>query len=389
MKKTFTLLLSAVCLQLFSQTYNITVYNTQNSQIISDNIQDFKLKNGTIWIVTNAGLSKMVGETFTNYSNVPVGQDILNKVAVGNSGTVYMSTYASGFIKFNGQTFTTYTNQNSQLPSNVANDIATDSAGNLWIASPVGLIKFNGTTFTTYMANAQVSTLGIDGNDNVYFGVNGMLRKINPNGVISDITDGVFKILKATNNGVYISTGDGLGKIVNNQYEYLYWMGGESCLADCGLETADVDNTGDLWLGLMPNCANGGVQRFTDCIVYHSQNSAMPDNMINAIDATTATTVWAGTAEGGLVKLSTSLDTENFGAKSFAIYPNPAKNGFQIENAKLVAGVKIYDLRGTVVKTFRSGFEGTLDVSGLDTGVYLVKGTGVNGETFSKRLIKE
>ncbi|RZJ70624.1 T9SS type A sorting domain-containing protein [Flavobacterium sp.] len=389
MKKTFTLLLSAICLQLFSQTYTITVYNTQNSGIASNNIQDFKLKNGTMWIVTNAGLTKMVGTTFTNYNNVPVGSDPLNKVAIGTNNNVFMSTYATGFIKYNGSAFTTYTTSNSQLPNNSINDMATDSAGNLWLACPNGLVKFNGTTFTTYMSGAQVNSLGIDQSDNVYFAINGMLRKINANGAIADVTDGVYKILRATTSGIYISTGDGLGKIVGNQYEYLHWMGGNSCLADCGLSTADVDNTGDLWLGLMPNCANGGVQRFTDCITYSPQNSALPNPHITSIDATSSTTVWAGTQEGGLVKFSTNLEAEDFEAKTFSVFPNPAKNSFQIENSQDIVSISFYDIRGVVVKTITSEFDNSIDVSGLGSGIYLLQAATADGKFFAKRFVKE
>lgn len=254
----------------------------------------------------------MVGNNFTNYtvSNSTIPTNMLTKIAVSGNN-VWASTYQEGLVYRNGNTgaFLHYTMSNSAIPTNVPNGIATDGQGALWIASSSGLTKFNGTTWTTYnTSNSQIgsndiTSVAVDASDNVWVSAGGMLQKFSSN-TFTSVTDGVAKILKITTTGIYVNTGDGLGKIVNNDYANIYWTN-NSCLASCNINAVGLDETNKVWLGL-DSCGNyaGGVQNFTNCTTYTTSNSGLPHNSITSLHVIDSNVIWAGTLEGGLVRMN-------------------------------------------------------------------------------------
>ena len=351
MKKLYSLLLLLVAATALGQSYTFTVFNTNNSGIAANNVNDFKQSStGTLWIATNNGLSAMVGNNFTNYrtNNSTIPTNILSMIAVSGNN-VWAGTYQQGLVYRNGTTgaFTHYTTSNSNIPNNFATGIATDSQGNLWMGSPSGLTKFNGTTWTTYnSSNSQlccndVTSVAVDASNNVWISAGGMLMKFNGT-TFTTITDGVMKILKVTPSAIYVNTGDGLGKIVNNNFTNLYYTN-SSCLASCAINTAGVDETNKVWLGL-DTCGNyeGGLQNFTNCITYTTSNSALPHNSISSMHIVDSNVIWVGTLEEGLVRMNktdnppcvapTGLNVAQFGQNSAylawnAANPAPA-NGY-------------------------------------------------------------
>ncbi len=351
MKKFYSLFLLLLSVTVFGQSYTFTVYNTNNSGIAANNVNDFKISStGTMWIATNNGLSAMVGNSFTTYrtNNSTIPTNGLSMVAVTGSN-VWIATYQQGLVYRNGTTgaFTHYTTSNSAIPDNFATGIATDSQGNLWMASPSGLTKFNGTTWTTYNTNNSqigsndVTSVAVDASNNVWISSGNILRKFNGN-TFTSITDGVAKILKVTTSGIYVDMGDGLGKIVNNDFTNFYWTD-NSCLASCSIRGVGVDESNKVWLALN-DCGNysGGVQNLTLCTTYRNTNSAFPDGNASSIHVVDSNVIWVGTLEGGLVRMNktdsppcaapTGLNVAQFGQNTAylawnAANPAPA-NGY-------------------------------------------------------------
>ncbi|WP_298946189.1 T9SS type A sorting domain-containing protein [uncultured Polaribacter sp.] len=83
-----------------------------------------------------------------------------------------------------------------------------------------------------------------------------------------------------------------------------------------------------------------------------------------------------------------TLSTDDFDAKTAAItaYPNPVTNSFQINSSENVEDVKLYNISGRLVKTFKAS--ANYDVSDLATGVYM---TTIKTQLGSKtlRLVKQ
>lgn len=84
--------------------------------------------------------------------------------------------------------------------------------------------------------------------------------------------------------------------------------------------------------------------------------------------------------------IDTTLSTEEFGTTTFSMYPNPANgNTVTITSASNNAkDVKVYSIIGKQV--INTTITNTLDVSGLQSGIYVVKITE-NGKSATKKLV--
>ena len=69
-----------------------------------------------------------------------------------------MGTFGGGINSFDGWKFETMTEQNG-LNSNYVYDLKEDSAANLWIATKAGISKYNGVTFTNFSNGNSVHKL--------------------------------------------------------------------------------------------------------------------------------------------------------------------------------------------------------------------------------------
>lgn len=76
--------------------------------------------------------------------------------------------------------------------------------------------------------------------------------------------------------------------------------------------------------------------------------------------------------------------------EQITLYPNPAKANVRINGVENTVRIEVYNMLGELSSTFdKQGKSGslTLDLSGLNRGVYFVKITGKNGSSATKKLI--
>ncbi len=85
---------------------------------------------------------------------------------------------------------------------------------------------------------------------------------------------------------------------------------------------------------------------------------------------------------------SSALATANVKQDQVSIYPNPVKDVLNIDIKNNNGEVKIFDLTGRVVKTSSVNKSGSVDVSKLSKGLYIVEIT-MNGSKVTKKIIKE
>ena len=87
---------------------------------------------------------------------------------------------------------------------------------------------------------------------------------------------------------------------------------------------------------------------------------------------------------------TTNASFEPESEEAVFLYPNPVRSSLNIENAESIRSVKITNLQGKVIKTFKGGSENleTLDLTGLRTGLYII--VIENGDEVEyKRFFKE
>ena len=109
---------------------------------------------------------------------------------------------------------------------------------------------------------------------------------------------------------------------------------------------------------------------------------------INVTNVTNPITVAAGQFKMYGNKAPTlSIENEEL-SLSFKIYPNPVNNSFNIN--KSANELRIYDLTGKLVKTFKGEFtqNKSFDISELNDSIYLVKIKNNEGQVLTSKLIK-
>jgi hypothetical protein len=112
-----------------------------------------------------------------------------------------------------------------------------------------------------------------------------------------------------------------------------------------------------------------------------------------AIAAFDAFTIYAGGIvkagkNGGMFKLSSILATSESSAANKAVnsYPNPIKGQVNIVTKSKIATVQLLDMSGKSVKSFSKISQ--LDLSGLQSGVYLLKVTMEDGRSSVTKVVR-
>lgn len=88
-----------------------------------------------------------------------------------------------------------------------------------------------------------------------------------------------------------------------------------------------------------------------------------------------------------VVMIPTSISGNSLA--NISVYPNPFSNQIRISNAELVSRVEISNIIGQTVITFKIDGVNHINTSVLPAGVYLVKFTGKNGESVTRKMIKK
>ncbi len=86
---------------------------------------------------------------------------------------------------------------------------------------------------------------------------------------------------------------------------------------------------------------------------------------------------------------SSTLATSDITKDQIAIYPNPVKDVLNIDLKSQTGNVKIFDLSGKVVRTDSIKKSGTINVSTLTKGMYIVEISTDDNSKVTKKIIKE
>ena len=159
-----------------------------------------------LWVATDNGLLKYDkqtgGQTLYNSDNSGLISNYLEGVAyIG--GNVWMGTYNRGIAKFDGQKIVSY-NKLGEVDIFSENQgiwvIVSDAGGNLWFGSMYGLFRYDGTDWewnpipdSFHLAHLQISSMVFDRDSTLWFGCMGSMQ--NPLGRI--MRDGKMEIIQS------------------------------------------------------------------------------------------------------------------------------------------------------------------------------------------------
>ena len=124
---------------LFAQG-NWQSFNTENSILVDNQINDILIVDGVKWIGTNWGLYTYDNTSWVDYTDV-LPHPLVNSISIDKEGNVYVCTL-SGIAIYNGSSWETITSQNSIITSHV-NEVVFDDDNTAYIGTIDGLFKMS------------------------------------------------------------------------------------------------------------------------------------------------------------------------------------------------------------------------------------------------------
>lgn len=174
---------------------NPLTYNTENSDLPNNTVEAIEFDNGGVmWIGTLDGVARVDGDTWTVFkeNDSDLGLKRGYRIAIDINDGVWIASDISfdGMSHFDGATWSHYDTDNSGLPNNDIRALMFDGNGALWIGTNGGgAARLEGTNWTVFnMENSElpgntVRDFSIDPNGNIWMATNGGLALYNENGV--------------------------------------------------------------------------------------------------------------------------------------------------------------------------------------------------------------
>ncbi len=278
--------------------------------------------DGSMWFATRMGITHYDGTNWTIYSpatDTTIASYEMMCIDIDSKGNIWAASRDDGYgrgglYKFDGTQWTSYTQQNSDIPEYYFYDLKVDHNDNIWLATnDHGLLKFDGTSFTmynnmtSYIGDIRVKHLFIDASNNIwaalekYIGSGGITKFDGTNFTNYNLASGNFP----GDNGscVFISSGGRFFAGVEGKG--LYEMNSSTWvkrpISNCGmpsnyLNTVFVDSHDNKWFGTQ----DSGLVKFSwqGWAHFSTQNSNIPDNAVLSINEDSHGNIWVGTKAG-------------------------------------------------------------------------------------------
>tara|TARA_R110000744_G_scaffold380233_1_gene500359 strand:+ start:5769 stop:6707 length:939 start_codon:yes stop_codon:yes gene_type:complete len=242
-------------------------------------------------------------------SNSDLAEDKLWGISVDKNGNKWIGTSEFGLQKFDGEKWTTFDKNNSEIKGGFISPIFTDSKGNLWLSysKPDGLVKFDGEKWTTFNAKeiklSRISIIDIveDKDGNIYFGGGSGITKYNGNiweKIPLPIKGVTVRALDVSNDGE-LAVGHNSGLLIKANGEWKSYTDKSSELQLSVVRAVKyVDNK--LYIGYGGGSGNGGfsILKKNKWTHYNKSNSNIPNHMVRVIKEDSNGVLWMATNDG-------------------------------------------------------------------------------------------
>ncbi len=223
-------------------------------------------KSGNLWFGTaGGGVSRYDGESFTHYTEKEgLSNNVVWSILEDKSGNLWFGTIGGGVSRYDGESFTHYTEKEG-LSNNSVRSILEDKSGNLWFATAGGGVsRYDGESFTHYTEKEGLS-------NNV-----------------------VWSILEDKSGNLWFGTaGGGVSRYDGESFTHYAEKEGLSNVVVSILE----DKSGNLWFGTN----GGGVSRYDgESFTHYTEKEGLSNNIVWSILEDKSGKLWFATAGGGV-----------------------------------------------------------------------------------------
>ncbi|MCF7803063.1 MAG: T9SS type A sorting domain-containing protein [Candidatus Marinimicrobia bacterium] len=334
--------------------------NYTASQLTTDLVET----ESTIWVGTMGGLFQIdkASGNITEYTHANSGLagNAITALALNSSGTLWIGTNASGLIKYDGSTWSTFDSGSSMLESNEINDVVVDAGDSVWVAHSNGIYMYNGSEWKLYESPDYSEpdnyyTIEITSDDTAYVGLD---------------NDGIAKFaLNSPSNWTLVED--------NTTIDFV------------NVGVLSTNTEGHVWAG-----NDFGELFHYDGSTWSEQTSNIPStDIVTSLEAAGGDSVYVGTVESGLVTYDGS--TWNTHNESNSDIPGNSVHAILKSGGALYMGTnsgtaKLASGTWTSYETYNSGLQQTSmtgDVAIDGNGTVWI-GTGEESQTDGYGLVK-
>ncbi len=256
---------------------------------------------GALWLVTDAGVEKYDGATFTQ--PVSDGGGVLgdvNDILEDSAHNMWFATNL-GLFRYDGAELTRFTTLNG-LHGNNAQCLMEDTKGRFWASIFwCGLSRYDGDQFTNFsmedkLTSANGRSLAEDHDGNIWIGDwgSGLIRYDGERFTNFSMDDGlahryVSSVLVDAEGQIWVGTSNGVSKYDGSPFTELPQVSGKY------ITDIAQDKDGNIWFGVV----NGGVIK-TDGRAFTNitTDDGLPSNSVYDLQADRKGNIWIGTQEG-------------------------------------------------------------------------------------------
>ncbi len=279
--KTRLLALAVLTCSLLFQSGNATGEAVWTSYIYMNDNYSIGPDGDHIWAGNSVGLFRWnipaAGEdaTYESFTDIVGKQYYTNSILILED-VRWFAVEGMGLLKYQDDTWTVYSSEETDLPNNWIWDIDIDDAGNIWLATSSGVSKFDGTNWTNYTTE------------------NGLLDNF------------VSHLEIDTNNVVWCTSWSGLSCFTIANGTWTTYTTENSDMPENALNDIAVDSQNTKWF----TTGSSGLVSFdgTNWNNYTTENG-LPTNNLGKIRIDTQGKMWIGTYQNGVFSYDLSTVT--------------------------------------------------------------------------------
>ncbi len=218
--------------------------------------------------------------------------DVVNNGYLDKSGNMWFTTLKEGIFKYDGESFTNYTEKDG-LCNNSVSSVIEDKDGVMWFGTASGLCSYDGDNFVN---------IPIPKDDATSNWLERGYPIINPNNVLSMIQDknGIFWI-GSNGAGVYRYDGKSFTSFLKNKGKLM-----PDGLHHNVITSIIEDKIGNIWFS---SFSHGGVTKYNGIsFTHYGTEDGLGDDMISTSYIDRSGNLWFGTRAGGMCR----FDGETF-----------------------------------------------------------------------------
>lgn len=340
----------------FSGTYGIyvydgvswTAYDSLNSPLSNVGVNAIAIDaQDNKWVCTNMGVYKFDGTNWASYNpiNTSLPSFKVYDVCIDMHGNKWFGTN-KGVVKYDNANWITYDTTNSGIAGNEVYAITSDKKGYVWLASrsPVtysykGVSMFDGVTWYTY--NTQNSGL-------------------------SDNFVGAITVDNLNNK--WFATGGGVSELLSTDSVYKVWLQYSGSICDSGTVTL----TPVVYYGTPPYTYSWqAVGSSLSCNTCQTPTAEVTQDALFIVTVTDANNVSTADTLNMYACINTAL--KEVDEKSIAVYPNPTNDRLFIQSNEPLVSVDVLNVSGICNSYQPSIQSGSVDVSILPAGLYIIQ----------------